>query len=91
MTVTKRRRFAAQQLAVVLTFAAIAITSASIARAIEIIPSVGITKSTDDNAGDAQGFGGLAVRFPLLPFQGRGRRRVPAGTFSDGDLSTNGR
>lgn len=34
---------------------------------IEVIPSVGMTKSTDKNAGDGQLFGGLAVRMPVLP------------------------
>jgi len=87
MTVTKQSTFAARQLAVVLTLAAIAITNVSVARAIEIIPSVGITKSTDENAADAQGFGGLAIRFPVLPFLklegGVGYRQD---SFADGDL-----
>jgi len=87
MTVTKQSAFAARQLAVVLTLAAIAITNVSVARAIEIIPSVGITKSTDENAADAQGFGGLAIRFPVLPFLklegGVGYRQD---SFADGDL-----
>jgi hypothetical protein len=38
------------------------------AHAFEVIPSLGMTKSTDTNAGDGKLFGGLAVRFPLLPF-----------------------
>ena len=42
--------------------------NANLAHATEIIPSVGVTKSTDTNAGDAQGFGGLAIRAPLFPF-----------------------
>src|SRR4030095_312157 len=62
-------------------------TNVSIARALETIPSVGITKSTDENASDAQGFGGLAIRFPVLPFLklegGVGYRQD---SFSDGDL-----
>jgi len=43
-------------------------TSGAVARSVEIIPSLGVTKSTDTNAGDAKAFGGLAVRFPVLPF-----------------------
>lgn len=42
--------------------------SASPVRAFEVIPSIGMTKSTDSNAGDGKFFGGLAVRAPLLPF-----------------------
>lgn len=34
----------------------------------EIIPSLGITKSTDDNAGDAKFSGGLAFRGAIVPF-----------------------
>lgn len=34
----------------------------------ELIPSIGATKSTDSDAGDAQFFGGLGLRVPLLPF-----------------------
>lgn len=35
---------------------------------LEVIPSVGMTKSTDTNGGDGKLFGGLAVRVPVLPF-----------------------
>lgn len=65
---SKRRTFAARKLVGMLALAAWAVTSPGIARAIEIIPSLGITKSTDENAGDANGFGGLAIRAPLFPF-----------------------
>jgi len=34
----------------------------------EIIPSIGITKSTDENAGDAKFSGGVAFRAPIVPF-----------------------
>jgi opacity protein-like surface antigen len=48
------------------------LTAASTARAAdnkpELIPSVGWTKSTDANSGDAKLFGGLALRAPVLPF-----------------------
>jgi hypothetical protein len=37
-------------------------------KAIEIIPSLGMTKAIDANAGDAKFSGGLALRAPLLPF-----------------------
>jgi len=43
-------------------------TSVSSVNAGEIIPSLGITKSTDDNAGDAKFSGGLALRGAVLPF-----------------------
>ena len=39
-----------------------------IARAFEIIPSVGTSKATDPDAGDANFSGGLAFRAPVLPF-----------------------
>ena len=55
-------------LMVALALATLATTYASFAQAIEVIPSLGYTKSTDTNAGDARAFGGLAVRAPLLPF-----------------------
>jgi hypothetical protein len=37
-------------------------------RAMEFIPSLGMTKSTDTNAGDAKFSGGIALRAPVLPF-----------------------
>lgn len=84
---TKGRRFAARQFAGALMAAALATMSPGIVGAMEIIPSLGITKSTDANAGDAQGFGGLALRAPLLPFLnvegGIGYRQD---SFSGGDL-----
>lgn len=57
------------------------------ARAVEIIPSLGVTKSTDDNAGDAKAFGGLAVRVPLLPFlKAEGAIGYRQDSFAGGDL-----
>lgn len=47
---------------------AVVTANGSRARAVEIIPSLGVTKSTDENAGDAKAFGGLAARFSVLPF-----------------------
>lgn len=41
---------------------------AGLASAFEVIPAVGVTKSTDDNAGDAQGYFGLSLRAPVLPY-----------------------
>lgn len=62
-------------------------TSAHLARAAELIPSLGVTKSTDTNADNAQGFGGLALRFPLSSMikveGGVGYRRD---SYADGDL-----
>lgn len=87
MTNTKRRMFAARQLAGILILAAAASMNAGNARAIEIIPSLGITKSTDTNAGDSQGFGGLAVRAPLFPFlKVEGAIGYRQDSFADGDL-----
>ena len=40
----------------------------TISRAMELIPSIGMTKATDSNAGDAKFAGGVALRAPLLPF-----------------------
>jgi opacity protein-like surface antigen len=65
---TKRRTFAVRKLAGVLALALLATTCAGVAQAVELIPSLGITKSTDTNAGDAKGFGGLALRTSLLSF-----------------------
>ena len=48
--------------------AALTTSSPGVARAVEIIPSLGVTKSTDTNAGDAKAFGGLAIRTAVLPF-----------------------
>ncbi len=68
MTVQKRRMAMARVWLGALTFATLAVTSAVPVHALEVIPSLGITKSTSANAGDGQVFGGLAVRAPLLPF-----------------------
>jgi len=68
MTHTSRRTLASARVAGVLMLATLATSSPGIARAFEIIPSLGVTKSTDTNAGDAKAFGGLAIRAPLLPF-----------------------
>jgi hypothetical protein len=37
-------------------------------RAMELIPSIGMTKSTDTSGGDSKFSGGLALRWPVLPF-----------------------
>jgi len=69
MSDMKRRGFGARQLVGALLLATVACASAGSARAaVELIPSLGITKSTDGSAGDAQTSGGIAVRFPLVPF-----------------------
>jgi len=45
--------------------------SVRLASAVQIIPSIGLSKSTDDNGGDAKVYGGLALRVPLASlFQG---------------------
>src|SRR4249920_1631258 len=68
MTVTKLRTFAARQFVGVCMLATLATATAGTAAGVELIPSLGVTKSTDTNAGDAEGFGGLALRGSLLPF-----------------------
>lgn len=68
MTHTSRRTLASARVAAALMLATLATSSPGIARAVEIIPSLGVTKSTDTNAGDAKAFGGLAIRAPLFPF-----------------------
>ncbi len=65
---TKRRTHAAPRFLGLLMIAALATTGANAARASELIPSIGVTKSTDTNAGDARCLGGLALRAPLTPF-----------------------
>ncbi|MEO5618471.1 MAG: outer membrane beta-barrel protein [Candidatus Eisenbacteria bacterium] len=82
----QRQQSASRLLAGALLLAALA-SSAGQARAIELIPSLGVTKSTDSNAGDAQGFGGLALRAPLLPFlKAEGGVGYRHDSFSGGDL-----
>jgi hypothetical protein len=69
MTNHERRTLAPQKLAVVIVLAAAMTTVTTLARAGgEIIPSIGITQSTDSHAGDAKAYGGLALRIPVLPF-----------------------
>jgi hypothetical protein len=67
MNVTTRFKSAARTLAGALLLATLAVPLPGPVRAMELIPSLGLTKSTDSNAGDAQGFGGLALRIPLSP------------------------
>ena len=87
MTKKNTRVFEARSVAVALMLAALTTAGAGIARAMEIIPSVGVAKSTDSNAGDPRAFGGLAIRAGLLPFLkvegGIGYRQD---SYVDGDL-----
>lgn len=83
----RRRNSMARPLAGALVLAALIVSNAGVARAMEIIPSLGITKSTDSNAGDAQGFGGLALRASLMPFlKAEGGVGYRQDSFSGGDL-----
>ena len=85
---TKDLKWAARYLAAVLMFAALATTTAGIAQALEIIPSIGLTKSTDENAGDAEAMGGLAIRATLMPFlKAEGGISYRQDTFGDGALN----
>ncbi len=88
MTNKDLRTFAEQQLVGVFMLATLTIASAGVAQAWEIIPSIGVTKSTDTNADDAQGFGGLAVRVPLMSFlKAEGGIGYRQDSFGDGDLA----
>jgi hypothetical protein len=87
MTHTHVRALAARQILGALALASLVATAPAVARAVELIPSYGMSKSTDANGGDATNFGGLALRAGLLPFLniegGIGYRQD---TFSGGDL-----
>lgn len=87
MTNTKRRTIEPRRLIAMLALATLAGTVAGTARAMEVIPSFGLTKSTDSNAGAARGFGGVALRAPLLPFlKVEGAIGYRQDSFSGGDL-----
>jgi opacity protein-like surface antigen len=88
MTHSTRHTLPDLRLVAALVLAALVGTNIGVARAsVEIIPSVGVTKSTDDNAGDAQGFGGLAIRFPLMSFlKAEGGFGYRQDSFAGGDL-----
>jgi hypothetical protein len=51
-----------------LLLAVLASASASAGPTLQLIPSVGLAKSTDSHSGDAKVFGGVALRASLLPF-----------------------
>jgi hypothetical protein len=68
MTSTSHRPYASARVAGIILLAALATSSPGIARAVEIIPSLGFTRSMDTNAGDAKALGGIAIRAALLPF-----------------------
>ena len=87
MRETKRRTVAAGRLAGALVLVLVTITCIGTARAAELIPSLGITQSTDANAGDAQGFAGLALRASVLPFlKLEGAIGYRQESFAGGDL-----
>jgi Outer membrane protein beta-barrel domain len=59
-----------------------------VARAWELIPSLGLTKSTDANADDAKASGGIALRMPLLSFlKAEGGISYRQDSFSDGEAT----
>lgn len=79
---------AARLLAGSLSLAALISVPADIARAVQLIPSVGYTKSTDSNAGSGKLYGGVALRAPLLPFlSAEGGIAYRDESFSNGDLT----
>ena len=87
MNESRRLTLAGRQLVGLLAFAVLAATTPVAAGAVEIIPSLGVTKSTDDNAGDAKAFGGLSLRMPLLPFlKAEGMIGYRQDSFADGDV-----
>jgi len=87
MRSTNGLKFTARSLTCATLLAMLAITSARIAPAAELIPSFGLTKSMDSNASNAQGFGGLAIRASLFPFlKAEGGIAYRQDTFADGDL-----
>ncbi|OGF22912.1 MAG: hypothetical protein A2V63_09525 [Candidatus Eisenbacteria bacterium RBG_19FT_COMBO_70_11] len=59
---------AARFLTGTLLLAILVSASASTSGAMQLIPSLGFTKATDSNAGDAKAFGSVALRAPILPF-----------------------
>ncbi len=78
---------AGRHLAAFLVLAALTSTLALPARAVELIPSIGVTQSTDPNAGDANAFGGLALRFPLMPLlKAEGAIGYRQDSYADGAL-----
>jgi hypothetical protein len=87
MNEARRLTLAGRQVVGVLAFALLAATLPAPAQAWEIIPSLGVTKSTDDNAEDAKAFGGLALRAPLLPFlKAEGAIGYRQDSFAGGDV-----
>ena len=57
------------------------------ARAAEFIPSIGMTKATDANAGDAKLSGGIALRASVLPFlKAEGGISYRQESISNGDV-----
>ncbi len=50
-----------------LIFIVILLFGVEAARAVEIVPSIGITRAADNSGTDAKTFGGLALRSPLTP------------------------
>jgi len=59
---------AARFLAGTLLLAILVSASANANPALQIIPSIGVAKSTDSNGGDAKAFTGVALRAAILPF-----------------------
>ena len=88
MTTSNSRSFARRKVVWILVSCALVVASATLARAAEIIPSVGVTKSTDSNAGDAKGYGGVAIRAPLLPFlKAEGGISYRQDSYANGDVT----
>jgi opacity protein-like surface antigen len=88
MTDTTRISRVPKYLLVALLLASLAALYAGVAHAFEIIPSLGLTKSTDASAGDAKASGGLALRMPLMSFlKAEGGISYRQDSFSDGEAT----
>jgi opacity protein-like surface antigen len=87
MMYSNRPWISARQWVGALMLATLSVASVRVTQAMEIIPSFGVTKSTDANAGNSNGFGGLALRAALLPFlKLEGGIAYRQDSFAGGDL-----
>lgn len=87
MQQTKHFSRARAWLGAVIALAVLSTISVDTARAVELIPSLGMTKSTDENGGDGNLYGGLALRFPVMSFmKAEGAIGYRQDSFADGDL-----
>jgi len=87
MQPTKQLTRAGMRLGAMLALAVLSTVAVETARAVELIPSLGFTKSTDENAEDGNALVGLALRYPVMSFlKLEGAIAYRQDSFSDGDL-----